>query len=190
VIVRERRAPRIDEVIMKSAQSEPGAHTSRGARRAGVIATVSAVICSTSMFAIPAASAAVPTFPDNIVVFPNRDFVTLEGYQDHLGQTGTVEVKRAGKIIGSAEGVVAAGDVAFEVNHPGGYCWGAGTGLNITPDILPGDVVSLRFGATGAGETTVQDAYVTGDSTLSGTTLTVKGHIGAGVNPAQLEQHH
>ncbi|HEY3573243.1 MAG TPA: fibronectin type III domain-containing protein [Arthrobacter sp.] len=173
---------------MKSAQSEPGAHTSRGARRAGVIATVSAVICSTSMFAIPAASAAVPTFPDNIVVFPNRDFVTLEGYQDHLGQTGTVEVKRAGKIIGSAEGVVAAGDVAFEVNHPGGYCWGAGTGLNVTPDILPGDVVSLRFGATAAGETTVQDAYVTGDSTLSGTTLTVKGHIGAGVNPAQLEQ--
>ncbi|MET3936523.1 chitobiase/beta-hexosaminidase C-terminal domain-containing protein [Arthrobacter sp. OAP107] len=173
---------------MKSAQSEPGVHTSRGARRAGVIATVSAVICSTSMFAIPAASAAVPTFPDNIVVFPNRDFVTLEGYQDHLGQTGTVEVKRAGKIIGSAEGVVAAGDVAFEVNHPGGYCWGAGTGLNVTPDILPGDVVSLRFGATAAGETTVQDAYVTGDSTLSGTTLTVKGHIGAGVNPAQLEQ--
>jgi hypothetical protein len=140
------------------------------------------------MFAIPAASAAVPTFPDNIVVFPNRDFVTLEGYQDHLGQTGTVEVKRAGKIIGSAEGVVAAGDVAFEVNHPGGYCWGAGTGPNVTPDILPGDVVSLRFGATAAGETTVQDAYVTGDSTLSGTTLTVKGHIGAGVNPAQLEQ--
>ncbi|MFF2315359.1 fibronectin type III domain-containing protein [Arthrobacter sp. NPDC058097] len=173
---------------MKSAQSEPGAHTSHGARRAGVFVTVSAVICSTSMFAIPAASAAVPTFPDNIVVFPNRDFVTLEGYQDHLGQTGTVEVKRAGKIIGSAEGVVAAGDVAFEVNHPGGYCWGAGTGLNVTPDILPGDVVSLRFGATAAGETTVQDTYVTGDATLSGSTLTVKGHIGAGVNPAQLEQ--
>ena len=57
---------------MKSAQYEPGAHTFRppGARRAGIIATVSAVICSTSMFAIPAANAAVPSFPDNIVVFP------------------------------------------------------------------------------------------------------------------------
>ncbi|MFE4544997.1 fibronectin type III domain-containing protein [Arthrobacter sp. NPDC056727] len=175
---------------MKSAQSEPGAHTSRlpGVRRAGVFATVSAVICSTSMFAIPAASAAVPTFPDNIVVFPNRDFVTIEGYQNHIGETGTVEVSRAGKVIGSAQGVVAAGDVAFEINHPGGYCWGAGTGLNITPDILPGDVVSIKFGATDGGQTTVQDAYVTGDSTLSGSTLTVKGHIGAGVNPAQLEQ--
>jgi len=175
---------------MKSAQREPGAHTSRlpGARRAGVFATVSAVICSTSMFAIPAASAAVPTFPDNIVVFPDRDFVSIEGYEGHAGETATLEVRRAGKIIGSAEAVVGAGGVAFEVNHPGGVCWGAGTGLNVTPDIRPGDVVSMRFGTTAAGETTVQDTYVTGDSVLSGSTLTVKGHIGATVNPAQLEQ--
>ncbi|HKS01376.1 MAG TPA: fibronectin type III domain-containing protein [Arthrobacter sp.] len=165
---------------MKSAQSEPGAHTSRlpGGRRAGVLATVSAVICSTSMFAIPAANAAVPAFPDNIVVFPDRDFVSIEGYEGHAGETATLEVKRAGKIIGSAEAAVDAG----------GVCWGAGTGLNVTPDIRPGDVVSMRFGTTAAGETTVQDTYVTGDSELSGSTLTVKGHIGAGVNPAQLEQ--
>ena len=39
-----------------------------------------------------AASAAVPAFPDNIVVFPDRDFVTVEGYQDHIGETATVEV--------------------------------------------------------------------------------------------------
>lgn len=175
---------------MKSAHSEPGAHTSRlpGVRRAGVFATVSAVICSTSMFAIPAANAAVPNFPDNIVVFPDRDFVSIEGYEGHAGETATLEVKRAGKIIGSAEAAVDAGGVAFEVNHPGGVCWGAGTGLNITPDIRPGDIVSMRFGATAAGETTVQDTYVTGDAQLSGSTVTVKGHIGAGVNPAQLEQ--
>jgi hypothetical protein len=140
------------------------------------------------MFAIPAANAAVPAFPDNIVVFPDRDFVSIEGYEGHAGETATLEVKRAGKIIGSAEAVVDAGGVAFEVNHPGGVCWGAGTGLNVTPDIRPGDVVSMRFGTTAAGETTVQDTYVTGDSELSGSTLTVKGHIGAGVNPAQLEQ--
>jgi hypothetical protein len=175
---------------MKSAQREPGAHTSRrpGARKAGIFATVSAVICSTSMFAIPAASAAVPAFPDNIVVFPDRDFVSIEGYEGHAGETATLEVKRAGKIIGSAEAAVDAGGVAFEVNHPGGVCWGAGTGLNVTPDIRPGDVVSMRFGTTSVGETTVQDTYVTEDATLSGSTLTVKGHIGAGVNPAQLEQ--
>jgi hypothetical protein len=175
---------------MKPAQNEPGAHTSRlpGGRRAGVLATVSAVICSTSLFAIPAANALVPTFPDNIVVFPDRDFVSIEGYEGHAGQTATLEVKRAGKIIGSAEAAVDAGGVAFEVNHPGGVCWGAGTGLNVTPDIRPGDVVSMRFGTTPAGETTVQDTYVTGDAVRSGSTVTVKGHIGATVNRAQLEQ--
>lgn len=176
---------------MKSAQPEPEAHTSRlpGTRRAGIIATVSAVVCATSVFAIPAASAAVPTFPDNIVVFPDRDFVTIEGYQDHIGETATVEVSRAGAgVIGSAKGIVAAGDVAFEVNHPGGYCWGAGTGLNITPDIRPGDTVSLKFGAAAAGDTRVQDAYVTGDSSVSGSTVTVKGHVGTGVTRAQMEQ--
>ena len=177
---------------MKSAQYEPGAHTSRppGTRRAGIIATVSAaVICSTSMLVIPSANAAVPAFPDNIVVFPDRDFVTIEGYQDHLGETATVEVTRPGVgVVGSAQSVVAAGDVAFEINHPGGACWGAGTGLNVTPDILPGDVVSIKFGTTAAGETKVQDAYVTGESAISGTTVTVKGHIGAGVNRNQMEQ--
>ncbi|WP_395400668.1 fibronectin type III domain-containing protein [Arthrobacter sp. UC242_113] len=178
---------------MKSAQSEPGAHTSRlpGVRRAGVFATVSAVICSTSMFAIPAANAAVPAFPDNIVVFPDRDFVSIEGYEPHAGDTATLEVKRGGDVIGSARSLVDGGGVAFEVNHPGGVCWGAGTGLNVTPDIRPGDVVSIKFdkaAAAPADETTVQDTYVTGNSVLSGTTLTVKGHIGAGVNPTHLEQ--
>ncbi|APX01915.1 hypothetical protein BWQ92_09500 [Arthrobacter sp. QXT-31] len=175
---------------MKSARNEPGAHTSclPATRRAAVFATASAVICSTSMFAIPAASAAVPTFPDNIVVFPDRDFITIEGYQDRIGETATVEVSRGGKVVGSAQSEVAAGDVAFEINHPGGVCWGAGTGLNVTPDILPGDVVSIKFGGTSAGETKVQDTYVTGSSTRNGNTVTVKGYVGNGVNQAQMEQ--
>jgi hypothetical protein len=148
-----------------------------------------AVLCSTFLVEIPPATAAVPTFPDNVVVFPDRDFVTIEGYQDRLGQTATVEVTRPGAgVIGSAQGIVQAGDVAFEINHPGGYCWGAGTGLNVTPDIRPLDTVSIRFGSIAAGDTTVQGAYVTADSVLSGNTVTVKGHIAAGVNRAQFEQ--
>ena len=39
--------------------------------------------------AAPSASAAVPAFPDNVVVFPDRDFITIEGYQDHVGETAT-----------------------------------------------------------------------------------------------------
>ena len=135
-----------------------------------------------------AASAAVPEFPNNLVVFPNRDFVTVEGYQDHIGETALLKVTRAGQVIGSAEAVVAEGDVAFEVNHPGGACWGAGTNLQVTPDIKAGDKVSISFDGQLAGDTTVQDAAVDATPTLSGSTLTVKGHLGTGVSRTQLEQ--
>ncbi|MHA7220440.1 fibronectin type III domain-containing protein [Arthrobacter sp. MDT1-48-3] len=176
---------------MKSAFHEKGQPKSRVQHygRTAVVATVSAVLGTTSLLAVPAANAAVPTFPDNVVVFPDRDFVTIEGYQDYVGQTATVEVRRPGVgIVGSAKSVVAAGDVAFEINHLGGVCWGAGTGLNVTPDILPGDNVSITFAGTEAGTTTVQDAFVTSDSTLEGNTLTVRGHVGSGVNTSQMEQ--
>ena len=134
------------------------------------------------------ATAAVPSFPDNVVVFPDRDFVTIEGYQDHIGQTALVEVTRNGNVVGSAKGVVQEGDVAFEINHPGGYCWGAGTALNVTPDIRAGDNVSISFDGTNAGDTTVQDASVTSHATLSGSTVTVKGRVAVGVNAGQMEQ--
>jgi hypothetical protein len=136
-----------------------------------------------------AASAAVPAFPDNIVVFPDRDFVTVEGYQNHLGETATLKISRNGTVIGSAQAVVQEGDAAFEVNHPGGVCWGAGTDLKVTPDIQPGDTASISFDGDGAGDTTVGDAYVMGVNYLPGqTTFTVIGHVGSGVNRAQMEQ--
>jgi hypothetical protein len=134
------------------------------------------------------ADAAPPAFPDNVVVFPDRDFVTIEGYQNHIGETALVEVTRGSEVIGSAKGVVEEGDVAFEVNHPGGYCWGAGTDLNVTPDIRPGDKVNISFNGIDAGDTIVQNAYVTGDATVSGNTVTVRGFAGTGVNQAQMEQ--
>jgi hypothetical protein len=157
--------------------------------RLTVAAIMAATVGVTAIGSQAVAAAGLPVFPDNLVVFPNRDFITIEGYQDHIGETATIEVTRPGVgIIGSAVGVVAEGDVAFEINHPGGYCWGAGTGLNVTPDILPGDVASIRFGAAPVAQTTVQDAMVTADASISGSTVTVNGHIGAGVDPANIEQ--
>lgn len=138
-----------------------------------------------------AASAAVPVFPDNIVVFPNRDFITVEGFQDHVGEAALVEVTRPGVgVIGSAEVVVQQGDVAFEINHPGEACWGAGTGLNVTPDILPGDVVSLDFGGDPVeADVVTQDGYVTEVNYVDGaTTFTVEGHIGPDIDRANVEQ--
>jgi hypothetical protein len=134
------------------------------------------------------ASAAVPTFPNNVVVFPDRDFVTIEGYQDHIGDTALVEVTRGGTVVGSAQGKVVEGDVAFEINHPGGYCWGAGTGINVTPDIKAGDVVSIRFDGALAGETTTADAAATVHAVRNDNTVTVTGKIAAGVIRAQTEQ--
>ena len=92
------------------------------------------------------------------MIFPNRDFITVEGFADHVGQSGKIEVTRPGVgVVGSAIGVVSGGDVAFEVNHPGGICWGEGTGLKVTPDIKAGDVVSLTFGNTQVAATTTLD---------------------------------
>ena len=70
-----------------------------------------------------------PAFPNNVVVFPDRDFVTIEGYQNHIGEERTRRghARRPGHRL--RQGRVEEGDVAFEINHPGGYCWGAGTGL-------------------------------------------------------------
>ncbi|WP_461172211.1 fibronectin type III domain-containing protein [Arthrobacter sp. Z1-9] len=176
---------------MKSALHGPG---ERGVRvqsfgRAGIIGSVSAVLCATSLLAIPTANAAVPAFPNNVVVFPDRDFVTIEGYQDRVGETATVEVHRPGiGIVGSAKSVVAAGDVAFEINHPGGVCWGDGTDVKVTPDIKPGDKVTIKFGTIEAGTTTVQDTYVNAPSIRNGNTVIVKGHVAGSVTQAQMEQ--
>ena len=129
-----------------------------------------------------------PQFPNNLVVFPNRDFVTIEGFSEYVGQSGTVEVTRPGVgVVGSAIGEVSGGDVAFEINHPGGYCWGAGTDLKVTPDIKAGDVVSFTVGGDRFATTTLDVAA--DDAIQHGTkTVVVTGRIGDGVITDNMEQ--
>ncbi|NUS52640.1 MAG: fibronectin type III domain-containing protein [Nocardioidaceae bacterium] len=156
---------------------------------AGLVLTPLAVVQGT-------ASAAVPVFPNNVVVFPDRDFVSVEGYAEHAGETATVEVTRPGVgVIGSAKGDVSGTDVAFEINHPGGVCWGNGTNLNVTPDIQAGDVVSITFPDGSHDETTTSSATVIHDMVQDGTTITVDGTFNVDpasplpvVNPDFLEQ--
>ena len=188
------RSRRLAASASRTCLGDPPTERSPGRRRAVVAALVAAGLAGSALALPGIAAAAVPTFPDNVVVFPDRDFVTIEGYQDHVGQTATIEVWRGTQIVGSAQGVVEAGDVAFEVNHPGGYCWGAGTNLKVTPDIKPGDRVSIRFGTAANADaddsTTVADAFVNADSVLDEATrtLTVTGAFNGGLNPAQVEQ--
>ncbi len=97
-----------------------------------------------------------PAAPNNIVVFPQRDFVTIEGYQGRVGQQATVTVTRNGVETSRAVGRVAAGDVALEINHPGGVCW-----QGVTPDIKPGDVVRVSFPGGASDSTRTQRPEVT-----------------------------
>src|SRR4051794_19958418 len=84
-----------------------------------------------------------PAFPREVTVFPERDFVTIEGWP--AGQDFKLEVLRNGVVIGTATGTIGADGIG-EVNHPGGFCW-----IGFTPDILPGDAVrALELDGTGA----------------------------------------
>jgi Fibronectin type III domain/Chitobiase/beta-hexosaminidase C-terminal domain len=159
-------------------------------RRAVGIGAALGIAATGLVVAAPAAFAAVPAFPDNVVVFPDRDFVSVEGYERYAGETATLQVTRPGVgVVGSAKAAVSDSGVAFEVNHPGGVCWGAGTSLDVTPDITAGDVVSITFPDGTKDETTTSSASVTGDMTQSGTTITVVGSFGPDVlHPGQLEQ--
>ena len=130
-----------------------------------------------------------PVFPNNLVVFPNRDFVTIEGFAEYGGQFGKVEVTRPGVgVVGSAVGEMSGGDVAFEINHPGGVCWGEGTGLNVTPDIQAGDVVSLIINDEVVAATTTLDVAADDATQPAPNMVVVTGRIGDGVIPAQMEQ--
>jgi hypothetical protein len=137
-----------------------------GSRRRRVLAGLTAatlVATTASILTAGTAFAVIPTAPDNLLVFPNRDFITIEGYQSHKGEVATLEVTRGGQVVGSAQGTVSGDDVAFEVNHPGGVCWGNGTTVKVTPDIQPGDTATIKFGGTAFGDTTVQSAGFAND---------------------------
>ena len=174
--------------MRRSSQRAPG--HGRPARRRVTrrfVALAAASLAATATVGVIVATAAVPTFPDNLVVFPDRDFITVEGFADHAGETATVEIKRGTTVMGSAKAVVSGTDVAFEINHPGGVCWGNETSLKVTPDIRPGDVAVITFPDGSSSDTTVQDAQAS-DAVQSGTTVTVSGHINPAMNKDFFEQ--
>jgi hypothetical protein len=78
-----------------------------------------------------------PSLKD-VIVFPQRDFVSIEGFS--AGTELQVVVRRGNSnapVVGTARGFVGKGGL-FEINHPGGVCW---TGQ--TPDIMPDDWVDV-----------------------------------------------
>jgi Chitobiase/beta-hexosaminidase C-terminal domain/Fibronectin type III domain len=138
----------------------------------GLLTVAMAALAGTAPAAVPTTP---PSFPDNLVVFPDRDFLSAEGFDDYVGQNALVEVTRpvVGRV-GAAEVTLGPGGVPFEINHPGGFCWGNDLGAradppfpNVTPDVLPGDVVKITFADGSTSEIITQDAFVTGVSAVS-----------------------
>ena len=66
----------------------------RWLNRRMAVAMVAGIAATGATGAAIVAEAAPPAFPNNVVVFPDRDFVTIEGYQNHIGEEGKVEVTR------------------------------------------------------------------------------------------------
>src|SRR3954453_18355732 len=134
-----------------------------------------------------AAISAPPVAGHNITVFPDRDFVHVDGYA--AGQSLTVNGGRSGTVIGAGAGAPDAA-VLLEVNHPGGICW-----TTVPPDILPGDVVQALTDPavpTGDATTTANVAVTDGPATDAAGHVIVRGiaqdAAGAPLPLGQLEQ--
>jgi Chitobiase/beta-hexosaminidase C-terminal domain len=123
--------------------------TARLAALGGAVLTFAAVPSGAS-----AAIVEPPPTPHLFTVFPDRDFVSVEGFAP--GESLSVRVLRNGVQIGAATG--AAGDEGiFEVNHPGGACW-----IGSTPNIMAQDkvVVAPAGSPADVGEaTTAADVH-------------------------------
>lgn len=78
-----------------------------------------------------------PLPPHDVTVFPERDFMSMEGFAPNADML--VQVRRGGALVSDAIGRTNA-EGALEVNHPGGVCW-----RNVTPDIVSGDLVRVTY---------------------------------------------
>jgi hypothetical protein len=139
-----------------------------------------AAVAASLVVAAPALGAisSPPAFPQEVTIFPERDFVVVDLWP--ANQDVLVQVLRNGVVIGSATAKTDGNGLA-EINHPGGFCW---TGF--TPDILPGDTVqALELDATGAlkldgagqpiGDSTTSSLISAQPATIVGSQLVIHG---------------
>ena len=101
---------------------------------------LAALVTSMTMLASGTAFAVVmepPLLPQDITVFPERDFTSISGFAPNADLL--VEVVRPNVPIITAEGRTDATGF-LEVNHPGGVCW-----IGKTPDIAPADMVRVTY---------------------------------------------
>jgi hypothetical protein len=149
----------------------------RPVRRRTIMSALVAILCLcagvTGLLRAPVSSAQAlvndpPVAPHSIIVFPERDFVSAEGY-DPAGGVVTVSVIRGGAVVSVAH-VTPDRFGLVEVNHPGGGCW-----EDVTPDIRPGDVVRTTTAAGVSDQTTVAGVTAALPVQIDATTVQVHG---------------
>ncbi|KAI8817792.1 uncharacterized protein EV422DRAFT_539937 [Fimicolochytrium jonesii] len=129
-----------------------------------------------------------PMPPNGISIFPDRDFLTVEAYWAQQGKIAEVRVSRMVSrsglaadavltVVASVKAVVSGGANAFDINHPGGYCWGAGTDIKVTPDIVGGDIIDLYFDNIKEASVRTLDAKITSVVYDGSKILTLKGYV-------------
>jgi hypothetical protein len=133
------------------------------ARRNRTRAAITTAAAAFTLAAIPAAASAAfvepPQMPHAPTVFPDRDFVSAEGYGGDKAMR--VTVLRNGVKIGEAFGNTDK-DGLIEVNHPGGVCWSGST-----PNIIAGDkVVIAEASAPATDGDAVTTSNVTADAAI------------------------
>src|SRR5919202_942345 len=156
----------------------------RDRRRTRAAITTAAALLGTAALASPAGAAVapVPTLPHSIISFPERDFVSADGFTD--ATSVTVRVVRNGVTIATSDPITPAGDTGLvEVNHPGGGCW-----VGTTPDILPGDEI-MTTPDVGVSEATTTANVTAGVGQQSGADVVVHGTAqDAAGNPLPIDQ--
>jgi hypothetical protein len=124
----------------------------------GVAASVAA-LAPTAVSTMPAQGTVVDVAAGhNVTVFHNIDFVAVFGHG--AGDDVTVQVRRNGVEIGTATGAAAgdAPEIGLEVNHGpegapvAGDCW-----EGHTPDIRPGDRITVTNATAGTTDSVIVD---------------------------------
>lgn len=116
----------------------------KGSKARKLLAVSATAVLASLAVAVPVLAATPPVLPRDITIFPERDFVAIDGYRANTNLT--VNVIRGGEVVGTTRGTTDRTGF-LEVNHPGGVCWANGNNapnLEVTPDIQPGDRVQVR----------------------------------------------
>ena len=176
---------RASEAASSTDGGPPRRSWTRGRSRTTIAGVVALGLTAAGLTALPATAinSNPPTGPGNIEIFPMRDMVAIEGYTEQAGKTATLTATRGGQVIGRTTGTVGA-DGFLEANHPGGVCWGVGSGApQVTPDLQAGDEIRVDFSDGTWDGSKVVDIEATGvvlDEVNH--RLTINGRYGPGVD--------